>query len=62
MFDALTLTEVDSQHVELLPARTMLSMLTDSSVGAAGESGSNSVGTPTVNVLGVPLGVPKFGR
>ncbi|MGH3694640.1 MAG: hypothetical protein ACRDRX_11770 [Pseudonocardiaceae bacterium] len=64
MSDALTPAEVVSQHVELLPARTVLSTLTtDSSVGTNGSSGANSVGTPTINILGVPFSlVPGFGH
>lgn len=63
MSDALTPAEVDNQHVELLPARTVLSTLTDSSIGTDGYSGANSVGTPTVNILGIPFSLPPhFGR
>lgn len=61
MFDALTLGELNSLQPELLPARTVLSMLTLSSEGATGangDNGSNSVGMPTINVLGFPVGLP----
>lgn len=66
MSDALTLTELNNQQVELLPARTVLSMLTLSTEGATGANGNdgrNSVGTPQMNVLGVPvpLGMPTLG-
>jgi hypothetical protein len=61
----LTLAELNSLQLELLPARTVLSMLTFSSEGATGANGtdgSNSVGTPTINVAGVPLSMPTLGR
>lgn len=64
MSDALTPAEVVSQHVELLPARTVLSTVaTDSSVGANGSSGADSVGMPAINIAGIPLSLaPGFGR
>jgi hypothetical protein len=40
MFDALSFTEIDGQRVELLPARTVLS-LTGSIVKAGGQCGGN---------------------
>jgi hypothetical protein len=63
MSDALTLAELHSLQLELLPARTVLSMLTFSSEGTSGPNGANgndSVGTPEINVAGVPLTVPRF--
>ncbi len=63
MSDALTPAEVVSQHVELLPVRTVLSTLTDSSVGTNGSSGANSTGTPTITFLGVPIPLsPNIGH
>ena len=62
MPDAITATEVCSQHVELLPARTVLSLFSLDSTGTNGASGSNSVGTPKVNILNIPVGLPNFGR
>lgn len=61
MSDALTPAELADQQAELLPGRTVLSMLTVSSTGANGENGSNSTGTPTINVLDVPLTIPHVG-
>lgn len=66
MADALTLTELNSLHVELLPARTVLSMFTlgseGASVGDNGTNGQNSVGMPTITIAGVPLTVPPFSK
>jgi hypothetical protein len=41
MPDALSLSEIDGQHVELLPARTVLSLF------SLGGGGSNVVSTPS---------------
>jgi len=43
MSDALSFADIDGQHVELLPARTVLSLF---SLGD-GDGGSNIVSTPT---------------
>ena len=43
MPDALSFSEIDGQHVELLPARTVLSLF---SLGD-GDGGSNVVSTPS---------------
>jgi hypothetical protein len=63
MPDAVTSTDVDSQYVELLPARTVLSLFSLDSTGANGAAGSNSTGNSAVNVLGVriPLTMPTVG-
>jgi hypothetical protein len=64
MSDALTLGELNSLQLELLPARTVLSMLAlgpEGTTGANGTNGSNSTGVPTINVAGVPLTVPPLG-
>ena len=61
MSDALTFTEVSSQYVELLPARTVLSLFILDSTGTNGANGSNSTGTPKINILDVPVGLPNFG-
>ena len=48
MSDALSFTEISGQHVELLPARTVMSMFAtgtgtgDGGQGAASDSGSSS--------------------
>ena len=60
MFDAITPAEVGSQQVELLPARTVQSLFSLDFVGTNGASGSNSIGKPTVNFLGIPVFLP-FG-
>ena len=39
MSDALTLAEIDAQHVELLPARTVLSLFVTSGGGRGGAGG-----------------------
>jgi hypothetical protein len=64
MFDALTSAEVGAQHVELLPARTVLSLFSLDSVGTNGADGNNSTGTPRINVLDIPipLGMPQPGK
>ena len=64
MSDALTSAELQNLQLELLPARTVLSMLTlgpEGSTGANGPNGSNSTGVPTITVAGVPLTVPTVG-
>lgn len=64
MSDAFTLAELHSLQLELLPARTVLSMLTlgpEGTTGANGTNGSNSTGAPTINLAGVPLTVPTVG-
>jgi hypothetical protein len=62
MSDAITFAEVNCQHGELLPARIVLSLFSLDSVGTDGANGSNSTGTPTINVLDVPLTVPHIGH
>jgi hypothetical protein len=52
MSDALSFAEICGQHVELLPARTVLSMFVtadDASNGGQGDSGS---GDPVAKFLG----------
>jgi hypothetical protein len=44
MSDALSFADIDGQHVELLPARTVLSMF---SLGDPDGGGSNVVSTPS---------------
>lgn len=64
MSDAITSAEMYGQYVELLPARTVLSLFSLDSVGANGANGSNSSGTPQINIAGVPipLGMPSIGK
>jgi len=60
MFDALSFAEIDGQHVELLPARTVMSMFSlgkgggDGGQGGNGGKGAGGVGVNLldINVLG----------
>jgi hypothetical protein len=58
MSDALSFTEIDGQHVELLPARTVLSMFAlgkgggDGGQGGAGGKGTGGIG---LNVLDIDV-------
>ncbi len=53
MSDALSFVEIDGQHVELLPARTVLSLFATggSNTGGNGGSGGSAQGGLGVNVL-----------
>jgi hypothetical protein len=44
MFDALSFAEIDGQHAELLPARTVLSLFSTSGGGGETHSSSNCNG------------------
>ncbi len=44
MSDALTLAEIDAQHVELLPARTVMSMFLATGSGGGGRGGNAAPG------------------
>jgi hypothetical protein len=44
MSDALSFAEIDGQHVELLPARTVMSLV--SAHGGGGRGGNGGVGGP----------------
>jgi hypothetical protein len=44
MFDAFSVTELDAQHVELLPARTVLSLMLTSHGGGGGGHGLGNGG------------------
>ncbi|MGH3865484.1 MAG: hypothetical protein ACRDQ4_04955 [Pseudonocardiaceae bacterium] len=59
MSDALSFGEIDGQHVELLPARTVMSMFAlghgsggDGGVGGAGGKGTGGIG---VNLLDIDV-------
>lgn len=41
MSDAMSFTEVDEQYVELLPPRTVLSLLHASATGSKGDAGAH---------------------
>jgi len=53
MSDALSFVEIDGQHVELLPARTVLSLFLAGGGGKGGEGGAggNAQGGLGINVL-----------
>jgi hypothetical protein len=51
MSDALSFTEIDGQHVELLPARTVLSCCGGGSKGGTGGDGGNAQGGLGINIL-----------
>lgn len=44
MFDTFSVTELDAQHVELLPARTVLSLMLTSRGGGGGGNGLGNGG------------------
>jgi len=60
MSDTVNFVELDGQHVELLPARTVLSLFSagDSGIGMNGAPG---IGTLGLNLLGLPLGPGSNG-
>jgi hypothetical protein len=59
MSDTVSSTELDGQHVELLLARTVLSMFAgDGGLGLPGAPGTGSLG---INVLGIPV-IPGGGN
>ncbi|MGH3783892.1 MAG: hypothetical protein ACRDRO_25555 [Pseudonocardiaceae bacterium] len=51
MSDALSFAEIDGQHVELLPARTVMSMFKACCGGGEGGDGGNAQGGLGINVL-----------
>ncbi|HKR50553.1 MAG TPA: hypothetical protein VJT72_13450 [Pseudonocardiaceae bacterium] len=59
MSDTVSSAELDGQHVELLPARTVLSMF--SADGGIGENGSDAIGKLGINLLGIPV-IPGGGN
>ena len=55
MSDALSFAEIDGQHVELLPARTVMSMFVvkgggDGGHGGAGGKGQGGIGLNVLNI------------
>jgi len=57
MSDTLSFAELDGQHVELLPARTVLSLFNFSGAnGGIGGAGSDATGT-----VGANIGKINFG-
>jgi hypothetical protein len=57
MSDALSFAELDGQHVELLPARTVLSMFAQ---GTDGDHASN--GTDGIGLIGIDRFIPGGGN
>lgn len=55
MSDALSFAEIDSQHVELLPARTVLSTFRAGGGGNGGQAGAGGTGTGGVGLNAVSL-------
>ncbi|MDQ2881080.1 MAG: hypothetical protein M3Y48_07480 [Actinomycetota bacterium] len=60
MSDKVSLAELDGQHPELLPARTVLSLFSAGD-GGTGTNGGDAVGTLGLNVLNHPL-IPGSGN
>ncbi len=54
MSDTVSFAELDGQHVELLPARTVLSMFSAGDAGTA-SNGTNGTGTLGITILGIPV-------
>ncbi len=66
MSDALSFAEIDGQHVELLPARTVLSLFSLGNTGGTGGEGGKGFGgigvqLIPVNVLGEQTNVLGSG-
>lgn len=53
MFESLTLAEINCQHAELLPARTVLSLFSTQGGGAGGREGGNGQGGIGVDLLNI---------
>ena len=53
MSDALSFVEIDGQHVELLPARTVMSMFHAGNHGGNGGNGQGGVGVNVLSGIGV---------
>ncbi len=47
MFHAMSLAEIDEQHVELLPTRTLMSLMTQGSKSTPGQPGENVTEGPS---------------
>ncbi len=60
MSDTVSSAEFDGQHVELLPARTVLSLFSAND-GGVGGNGMDAAGKLGINVLGIPL-IPGGGN
>jgi len=60
MSDTVSFAELDGQHPELLPARTVLSLFSAGDAGT-GTNGGDAVGKAGINVLDIPL-IPGGGN
>ncbi len=60
MSDTVSFAELDGQHVELLPARTVLSLFSaaDGGIGGDGTAGMGKLG---INIAGIPV-IPGGGN
>ncbi len=52
MSDALSFVEIDGQHAELLPGRTVLSLFAAGNTSASNTCGNNGNGPTLLSVLG----------
>ena len=57
MFHAMSLAEIDEQHVELLPTRTLMSLMTQGSGSTPGSPGASSSEGPGDPVGGLTKGM-----
>ncbi len=55
MSDALNCAEFDGQQVELLPARTVLSMFAQGTDGGYGTGGAPGIGNFGLRILGIDI-------
>lgn len=55
MSDAVSFAEIDEQHAELLPERTVMStiFLTDGETGGAGGDGTGGIGGNVLSGIGI---------
>lgn len=53
MLEALTLAEINRQHAELLPARTVLSLFSTQGAGEGEGAGLDGIGLDPLTNLGV---------
>lgn len=56
MSDALSFAEFDGQQVELLPARTVLSLFAQGTDGGYGAPGLPGYGDVGLKIFGIPIG------
>lgn len=60
MSDAMSFTELDGQHVELLPARTVLSLFIVGDQGTNGSSGADGKSIPATSKWNL-FGLAQYG-